>query len=267
MKNTLYLSFSALLCTILSGCSVKESTVRQPEPAHKQISQIRIDKHSGDVSIMTFLYDDQQRIRQQLATHIGTNTEVHSSIREFSYGNGRIDVGTDNGEPFTILLNEAGYARELISGDQSLVVYHYNTNGYYYEPELDGGRWSDYQYLLAGDRCNLALIKKYGPTQSSVVPKMLLTTIFQYGDLPNDANLNLSYLITQESHSINTFPMLYGWGGKRDSNLPTLRKTEDSVHKTEYRYTFETDDANQITRITEKDDAGTTINVYTITYK
>lgn len=267
MKNSLYLSFAALLCATLSGCSVKESSIRQPEPAPKLISQIRTDRQSGEVSIMSFFYDDLRRVKQLISTRIDTDTEVSSSVSEFTYGNGRIDIGTDDGAPFTILLNEAGYAQELVTGGQTTASYRYNANGYYYETEQDGGRWSDYQYLLAGDRCNLAVIKKYGPTQSSAVPKLLSTTIFEYSDLANDANLNLSYLIIENSHSDNTFPMLFGWGGKRDSNLPKMRRTEGSAQETEYRYTYGTDEADRIIRITEKNAAGETTNVYTITYK
>lgn len=229
MKSTFYLPIAALACAVLTGCSVKESTISQPEPVSELISQIRTEQRSGDVAITTFFYDEQQRVKQQITTLVDTDTQVSSSVREFVYGNGRIDIGTDNGEPLTLLLDEEGYARELVSGDRTLASYHYNANGYYYEPEQTEGRWSDYQYLLAGDRCNLAMIKKYGPGQSSVVPKLLLTTIFEYGDLANDANLNLSYLIAQESHGDNTFPMLYGWGGKRDSDLPKMRRTEDSA--------------------------------------
>lgn len=267
MKSTFYLPIAALACAVLTGCSVKESTISQPEPVSELISQIRTEQRSGDVAITTFFYDEQQRVKQQITTLVDTDTQVSSSVWEFVYGNGRIDIGTDNGEPLTLLLDEEGYARELVSGDRTLASYHYNANGYYYEPEQTEGRWSDYQYLLAGDRCNLAMIKKYGPGQSSVVPKLLSTTIFEYGDLANDANLNLSYLIAQESHGDNTFPMLYGWGGKRDSDLPKMRRTEDSAQEVEYRYTYETDDADRITRITEKDDTGATINTYTISYK
>ncbi len=266
MKNTSYLPFAALLCALLAGCSVKESTISQPEPAPQRISQIRTDDRSGDVSITTYLYDEQQRVKQTITTHIGTDTEVSSTVCEFSYGNGRIDVRTSGGDELALLLNEAGYVREFVSGDRTLAAYHYNANGYYYEPEQDGGTWTEYRYLLAGDRCNLAAISKYVPTHGPDTPSLLLRSTFEYGDRANDANLNLSYLIMQDAHADNTFPMLFGWGGKRDSNLPEVRKTENSREELTYRYTYESDKEGNISRITEKTGTGTTAIVYTITY-
>lgn len=268
MKNMLYIA--ALCCALLAGCSVKESTIPQPNRFPKLISQIRTEHASGDVSISNYLYDEQQRVKQVLVTRVSSDMTVTNSLCEFTYGNGRIEVETSK-DRFTILLDEAGYARQTTAGGQTTGTYRYNANGYYYEPEADGGSWSDYQYLLAGDRCNLAMIKKHGMTKFSEVPGLLFRSTFEYGELPNNASLNLSYLITQDSHSNNAPPMLFDWGGKRDSNMPKVRNTQDygssPMQETSYLYTYEKDTEGNIIRITEKTDTDRTINVYTIAYK
>lgn len=274
MKKLLYFSFAAICCASLSGCSMKESTIRQPDRFPKLITQIRTEHLLGDVSISNYLYDDQQRLKQVLTTHIDKNTEVVSDLCEFTYDNGRIEVGTNEGRTYTILLNEAGYAREITSEGKTIAAYHYNDSGYYYEPEMDGGAWTDYQYLLAGDRCNLAKILKYGGAHSPETPSLNFRSTFEYGDLPNNANLNLSYLLLKESHSSNTYvltPMLFDWGGKRDSNLPKVRNTQSNgvspTTEINYTYDYATDGEGNIVRITEKIGSGQIVKTFSITYR
>lgn len=253
---------------------MKESTIRQPDRFPKLISQIRTEHLLGDVSISNFFYDDQQRLKQVLTTHIDTDTEVVSNLCEFTYDNRQIEVGTSEGRAYTILLNEAGYVREITSDGKTAATYQYNESGYYFEPEMDGGGWTDYQYLLAGNRCNLAMIKRYEVSHSAETASLIFRSTFEYGELPNNANLNLSYLLLMNSHSYNTLlitPMLFDWGGKRDSNMPKVRNTWDygvsPTAEINYTYDYETDGEGNIVRITEKAGSEQSIKTYSITYR
>lgn len=275
MKKFLYVS---LLCLTAAGCS-EESTVPAPaptpEPAAKSISEIRIEA-GNNTELYTFFYDEHQRIQQQIITRSNDGAGLSNEIYEYLYGAGRIDADeTFRGQTtrLSFLFDEAGYCVEALDTDQSYYTPQYNVNGYYYEGPAEGA-WSEYEYRMVGDRCDLYKIARgYGSGNSTEPSAARYEAVFTYAAAANDTNLDLFYLLAKDlypKHLQPGSPMLFGWMGKRNSRLPatvevTRRETPDNPHSV-YTYAYETDKEGYLSQITESVE-GRTNRTYRITYR
>lgn len=277
MKQLLYFSFVSLFCAASVGCSPDESTIPQPERLPKLISEIRVESSNG-VLLYNFMYDKQQRVRQQIITQsVGVN--INTEICEYTYGSGRIDADrTLKGEKthITYLLNNQGYCATIVYDDQAQFTPKYNPNGYFYEDPTTGV-WHEYEYHMVGDKCNLFKIKEYDVSGSQIEQIMYptLESIFEYGIQPNKANLDLFYpLMSAYYPSLLQagMPMMFGWMGKRNSMMPVSQSTthyydsSSSSTLTTYTFAYKADADGYITQITKSLD-NNIIETYRITYQ
>lgn len=277
MKKLLYFSFVSLFCAASVGCSPDESTIPQPERLPKLISEIRVES-SNAILLYNFMYDKQQRVRQQIITQ-SAGVNIGTEIYEYAYGSGRIEAErTAMGQKthITYLLNNLGYCSAIVSDDQTQFTPKYNSNGYFYE-EPAAGVWHEYEYHMVGDKCNLFKITAYNSTnaQAKQLSRPESESVFEYGAQPNKANLDLFYPIVSAYYpsilQAGT-PMLFGWMGKRNSLMPMSQSTthyydsSSSSTLSTYAFTYKTDADGYIAQITKSSD-GSIIETYRITYQ
>lgn len=264
--HRLHLLAALLSSSLLFSCSDDESSIRQPAPQTiDAIYQIRIER-GNEIHLLDFTYDDQQRISQRIETYTDGN-DISTSIYRYSYPTGRIEIEQSNGTRYGLALNSEGYVTQVESSTGAIVTYTYNTNGYYYEEPSDEA-WTNYEYLLSGSRCNLARLTQYGAR--SVTP--LSETVITPGEELNDANLNLTYLITRDVQStrlLESDAMLFGWAGRCDSNLPANYRYEESQTGAvvSYSFTYDLDTAGRVVRIDALQAGSEEHTIYTISYK
>lgn len=268
----------ALLCAWgLSGaCSDDESTivVPAPETASGRIAQIRIESGTS-IRLMDFLYDDAERVTQQIVTSApntgaSDDTELTTAIIRYDYGEGRIEETPSSGPSRTLVLNDRGAVGRVESTDGTSTEFTYNANGLYYE-EPSTEAWCQYEYLLSGERCNLARITAFGAENLLGSSERQRIITFEYGEQANDANLDLSYLLSRDVQSERlrlTDAALFGWCGMRDSNLPERYLIEYPSTGTleEYTITYELDARKRVARINVLRNNTSEHTLYTMTY-
>lgn len=276
IRHFIGLSVLPFLCALAAACSDDESTiVPTPEPRNGQIAQIRIE--SGETTrLLDFLYDDAGRVTQQITTtapnrsRAGGEAELSTAIVRYSYADGRIGIAPSSGGELSLVLDAEGKAVRVEPDEGTAIDYTYNTGGYYYEePSTDA--WCDYEYLFSGNRCNLARITAYGAQSLLGTSETERSAVFEYGNAANDANLDLSYLLSREVQSERlrlTDAPLFGWCGPRDSNLPATLRIEHprSGSTEEYTFGYESDAEGRVVRMDALRNNTSEHIRYTITY-
>ena len=265
------IGWNGILCGIalLTACSDDESTIRQPETQNSNtICQIRIE-HNDGIRLLDFTYDEWQRVSQQIETR-AEGSDLATAIYRYTYPSGRIEIEQSNGKRLGLALNGEGYVAQVESSDGTLTAYTYNSNGFYYEKPSDAA-WDNYEYLLSGSRCNLARITRYGAKNAIGTAAELAEVRFTPGELSNDANLNLAYLITRDVQSERlreSDAMLFGWAGRCESNLPTEYRYEEmqtgAVVTCTFTYTMDT--TGRIAQIDARQADSNEVTSYKISY-
>ena len=160
---------------------------------------------------------------------------IDNMIYEYAYADGRVELG-GRAAPRTFLLDGEGRCTEIRDErGRTVRSLRYNSSGYYYEAPADEG-WREYEYHLIGDRCNLFRIAEYAGAEQGDARKRSEVR-FEYGTQPNDVNLDLFALLTEALHDPVLrpgCPMLMGWVGLRNGNLPSAAVRDGET--VAYRY-------------------------------
>ena len=223
MKRSVAVLAGAVCCLAAAACS-DESTVPTPKPA-AVVSQIRYVPAEGsdeDRTLLQFLYGEERRVRLMNLLAWDAEGGIDNMIYEYAYADGRVELG-GRAAPRTFLLDGEGRCTEIRDErGRTVRSLRYNSSGYYYEAPADEG-WREYEYHLIGDRCNLFRIAEYAGAEQGDARKRSEVR-FEYGTQPNDTNLDLFALLTEALHDPALrpgCPMLMGWVGLRNGNLPS----------------------------------------------
>ncbi len=236
MKRSVAALAGAVCCLAAAACS-DESTVPTPKPA-AVVSQIRYVPAEGsdeDRTLLQFLYGEERRVRLMNLLAWDAEGGIDNMIYEYAYADGRVELG-GRAAPRTFLLDEEGRCTEIRDErGRTVRSLRYNSSGYYYEAPADEG-WREYEYHLIGDRCNLFRIAEYAGAEQGDARKRSEVR-FEYGTQPNDVNLDLFALLTEALHDPALrpgCPMLMGWVGLRNGNLPSAAVRDGET--VAYRY-------------------------------
>ncbi len=283
MKRFFYLLLISLGFAALTACSdddKEEPTASTPDK--KLVSKIVVtsedySEEEEENSEMTFEYDTQNRLVSM--TGSTTGEDAYNIKETFTYSENTIttlSVWTAIEEEYTseetgvYTLNKDGYVgtwKQEEDGEVSEGKITYDANGYFLSSEIWDAEESRNKSEERAEWKDGNLVKVIGSGENAF-------TTLEYGELPNNANLDFTYLFAgSEWMSCLAFGgsgiKPFGYFGKRSANLPV--KESDSEEDTYYLYQYESDSEGNIVKVTVTGYDNTSkeaesVTVYTISY-